>query len=47
MVNLVAQYLGNQIMKGNLEYDAVVARFPQYKEEIDEWLAKHHWEKGE
>ena len=34
----MAKYLARQINKGNLDYDAVIARYPQYKEEIDYWM---------
>lgn len=31
----MAVYLSMRIMKGKLDYIAVVTKFPQYKEEID------------
>lgn len=31
----MAAYLALQIMKGNLNYVAVVTKFPQYKDDID------------
>lgn len=34
----MAAYLANQIKKGNLSYQAVIAKFPQYKAAIDEIL---------
>lgn len=34
----MAAYLARQIKNGKLEYDAVVARYPQYKDEIDRIL---------
>ena len=34
----MAKYLAWQIHNGALEYDAVVAKFPKYKKQIDEWL---------
>ena len=42
----MAKYLARQIKEGKLDYEAVVKRFPQYKEEIDEhlgyrWLRDH------
>lgn len=39
-MSLVASYLARQIKKGKLDYDAVVAKFPQYKEDIDTILGK-------
>ena len=35
----MARYLARQIYNGKLDYDAVVAKYPQYKDEIDEILA--------
>lgn len=42
----MATYLVIQILAGRLDYEVVVKRFPQYKEEIDEqlgyrWLRDH------
>lgn len=34
-MSLVASYLARQIKKGKLNYDAVVTKFPQYKDDID------------
>ena len=34
-VNTMAAYLANQILKGKLDYALVVARYPQFKEDID------------
>ena len=34
----MAAYLASQIKKGKLDYDAVIAKYPQYKAEIDEIL---------
>lgn len=31
----MAKYLARQIKAGKLDYDEVIARYPQYKEEID------------
>lgn len=31
----MAEYLAMQIKKGNLEYDKVVAKYPQFKDAID------------
>lgn len=39
-MSLVASYLARQIKKGKLDYDAVVTKFPQYKEDIDTILGK-------
>lgn len=35
----MAKYLATQIKKGKLDYDTVVAKYPQYKEAIDSFLA--------
>lgn len=34
----MAKYLASQIKKGKLNYDEVVAKYPQFKEEIDRIL---------
>lgn len=34
----MARYLAWQIKEGKLEYDAVIAKFPDLKEEIDRYL---------
>lgn len=34
----MAKYLASQIKKGKLNYDDVVAKYPQFKEEIDRIL---------
>lgn len=34
----MAAYLARQIKEGKLDYDAVVTKYPQYKEEIDRIL---------
>ncbi len=34
----MAKYLALQIQKGSLTYDDVVAKFPQFKQEIDKIL---------
>ena len=34
----MTKYLARQIKMKKLDYDAVVKKFPQYKEEIDEIL---------
>lgn len=36
----MAAYLARQIKLGHLDYDEVVAKFPQYKAEIDRILGK-------
>lgn len=42
----MAKYLARQIKEGKLDYEEVVARYPQYKKAIDEqlgyrWLRDH------
>lgn len=39
-MSLVASYLARQIKKGMLDYDAVVTKFSQYKNDIDTILGK-------
>ena len=34
----MAKYLAMQIKKGNLDYDKVVAKYPQFKDAIDELM---------
>lgn len=34
----MASYLGNQIYKGKLEYDEVIAKYPDFKSDIDLFL---------
>ena len=34
----MARYLASRILAGALEYEAVIARYPQFKAEIDEIL---------
>lgn len=34
----MAKYLARQIKEGKLNYDDVIAKYPQYKEAIDEIL---------
>lgn len=34
----MAKYLARQIKEGKLDYDDVIAKYPQYKEAIDEIL---------
>lgn len=36
----MAKYLARQIKLGKLNYDEVVAKYPQFKEEIDNILSK-------
>ena len=36
----MASYLARQIRMGRLDYDVVVKKFPQFKEEIDRILGK-------
>jgi len=42
-LKLVAAYLASGIMERGLDYDAVVARYPQLKAWIDEYLEDHGW----
>lgn len=39
-MNLAAVYLAKRIMGGYLDYDEVVAKYPQYKDDIDEYIAR-------
>lgn len=34
----MAKYLARQIKMGKLDYDAVIAKYPQFKEDIDRIL---------
>ena len=36
----MGSYLGNQIYKGRLDYNEVIALYPQFKDDIDIFLAK-------
>lgn len=36
----MAKYLARQIKMGKLNYDEVVAKYPQFKDEIDEILGQ-------
>lgn len=36
----MAKYLARQIKMGKLDYDEVVAKYPQFKAEIDTLLSK-------
>lgn len=38
----MARYLASQIHAGKLDYTKVVNTYPQYKEEIDEYLSKYN-----
>ena len=35
----MGKYLAERIFKGKLEYNAVIIKYPQFKEEIDYWIA--------
>lgn len=39
----MAQYFALRIIAGKLDYDAVIAKYPQLKDEIDEWLRRYGW----
>lgn len=41
----MAEYLAKRIYQGKLDYDEVIAKYPQYKEEIDAYLEEWGWEK--
>jgi|GEM_PF-2110780 hypothetical protein len=34
----MARYLARQVVKGNLEYDWVINKYPDLKEDIDYWI---------
>ena len=36
----MAKYLATQIKKGKLNYDKVIEKYPQFKEEIDKYLGR-------
>ena len=36
----MAKYLAEQILAGKLDYDEVVKRFPQFKDEIDRLVGR-------
>lgn len=36
----MAKYLANQIKKGKLDYNDVIAKYPQFKDEIDRLLGR-------
>ena len=36
----MAKYLARQIKLGKLNYDEVIAKYPQFKEDIDRYLAE-------
>lgn len=37
----MAKYLAMRIKTGKLEYDEVIAKYPEFKEEIDKYLAEN------
>lgn len=37
----MAEYLAKRILEGKLDYDEVIARYPQFKEKIDEILGRN------
>lgn len=37
----MAEYLAKRIQEGKLNYDEVVAKYPQFKEKIDEILGRN------
>lgn len=39
----MAKYLARQIYNGKLDYDEVIAKYPQFKEEIDQALEDMGW----
>lgn len=41
----MAAYLANQIMQGKLNYDEVIAKYPQLKNDIDAILDKNGYKK--
>ena len=41
----MAAYLANQIMQGKLDYDEVIAKYPQIKDDIDSILDKNGYKK--
>lgn len=41
----MAKYLANQIIQGKLDYDTVIAKFPDLKEEIDKILEESGYRK--
>ena len=40
----MAKYLAKRIYSGHLEYDEVIAKYPNLKAQIDAELAKLGWE---
>jgi hypothetical protein len=36
----MARYLASQIELGKLDYQLVIEKYPQFKQEIDEYLSK-------
>ena len=41
----MAAYLANQIMQGKLDYDEVIAKYPQLKDDSDSILDKNGYMK--
>lgn len=39
----MAAYLARQILNGKLDYNAVIAKYPQFKDEIDRILKEWGW----
>lgn len=37
----MAKYLAKRIQEGKLDYDEVIAKYPQFKKEIDEILGRN------
>ena len=40
----MAKYLAQRIFQGKLNYDEVVAKYPQFKDDIDRYLEEWGWE---
>lgn len=40
----MAKYLAKRIFGGHLDYDEVIAKYPQFKDAIDRELEKLGWE---
>lgn len=39
----MAKYLARQIINGKLDYDEVIEKYPQFKDEIDQILKEYGW----
>lgn len=39
----MAKYLAMRIRDGKLDYDEVIAKFPDLQAEIDDWLSRFGW----